>query len=130
MKTLGRIILLIVGGCLIGLAVPNIIDAVKVLNAAHWNLIVADSNVWSNFATLVVQGFSALFGLVAVVAFIRGKGSFWLFIFSLVMIAGVVWYFVMAYKAGTLGDWKNILKIASGFILPIGYFVGNILVRL
>lgn len=130
MRTLGRIILFIVGGVMIGFAVPSLINTINYMNSIGWNLTSSDPNLWPNFSLFLYQGFSGLCGLIAVLAALRGRGSFLLFLFSLILIGGVVWYFVSAYQAGTLGDWKAIVNTCLGFALPILYFIGNIFVRL
>lgn len=129
MKTIGRTILFIVGAIMIGLAIKPLIDSINYLNSVHWNLQSGDLIIISCFALFIFEALSALCGFVAFVAAIRGRGSFLLFLFSIILIGGVIWYFVSAHFAGILGDWKNILYTVFGFALPIGYFVGNVFVR-
>ena len=130
MRTAGRIILLVVGALLLYSGITSIISGVQTINAAGWSVaIFTDQTLLSAFIKIIVYGFDALMGLTAVFAGLKGHSFFWLTIFSLLMIAGVIVYFVQGYNAKTLGDWKNILNIVAGFALPILYFVGALLVR-
>jgi hypothetical protein len=130
MRTAGRIILLVVGALLLYSGITGVISGVTAINAVGWSVaIFTDQSLLSEFIKIIVYGFDALMGLTAVFAGLKGHSSFWLTIFSLLMIAGVIVYFVQGYKANTLGDWKNILNIVAGFALPICYFIGSLLVR-
>lgn len=129
MKTIGRIILLVVAIILIANAVQMIINNCNLLSQSGWGDFSSYPEKMLNLSAIVSQSVNALFGLVAIIAAIRGKSSFWLFIFSLVMIGGVIWYFISANNAGTLGDFKHILETIIGFALPISYFVGSIFIR-
>ena len=130
MKLIGRIILLFVGVLLIAGGVTSII--------ADWNAMVV-SGGWLDLAaypekiqiltSIIMQGINIIFGAVAILAFLRGRATFWLTIFSFIMIAGVVSFYVTSYRAGTLNDWQNILRIAAGFALPLAYFIGSIFIR-
>lgn len=129
MRTLGRIILLVVGVALIALAVPNIYSAVQALNETGWNDFASYPDKMQHLGVIIVQGFNAIIGFTAVFACFSGRASFWLTVFSIIMIGGVIWNFYNAYKAGTLGDVNVILQLASGFALPILYFIGSLFIR-
>lgn len=129
MKTIGRIMLLVVGIILIAMGIPSIIKNVNLLNAAGWDQFWADPVKMNYFLIFITSSANVLFGLDAVIVCLRGRGSFWLFIYTLIMIGGVIWYFVRAFKAGTLGDWKEILRTIFGFALPICYFLGSLFIR-
>lgn len=128
MKVIGRILLFLVGAILIVNAVPMIIENWNLLNQNGWGDFSSYPDKMVYLSAIVGQSINVLFGLVALIAALRGKSSFWLFIFSLIMIGGVIWYFISTKNAGTLGDFKNIVEIIIGFALPIGYFLGSLFI--
>ena len=129
MKKVGRIMLLVVGILLIVSSVPSIISNWKALNAAGWTDISSYPEKVTYLSLIISQGVSFIFGLTAIFAFIKGKASFWLSVFSLIMIAGVIFFFINANNAGLLSDWKYVLQAILGFSLPIAYFLGSIFIR-
>lgn len=126
MKTVGRIILLVVGVLLLVNSIPNIIQNWKALNAVGWEDITSYPDKMTCLSAIVMQGVNAFFGITALFGCITGRLGLWLTISSLIMIGTVIWFFVNAYKEGTIGDFQNIMQTLLGFILPIGYFVGSI----
>lgn len=130
MKTVGRILLFVVGAILIVNAIPMIVNNWNLLNQSGWGDFSSYPDKMLNLSAIISQSINALFGFVAIIAAIRGKSSFWLFIFSIIMIGGVIWYFISAKNAGALGDFQNIIETVIGFALPIGYFLGSVFVRL
>lgn len=122
MRTLGRIILLVVGGCMIGLAIPGVISDFKALTVNGW-----DFKYMFDHMELVSSFLSGCinisFGITAVFAALKGRSSFGLLTTTIVVIAPVIWSFYTNYQAGTLDTMKMIQSV-SGFILPVGYFLG------
>ena len=125
MKLIGRILLFLVGVILIANAVPMIIKNWNLLSQHGWGDFSSYPDKMVYLSAIVGQSINVLFGLVAIIAVLRGKSSFWLFVCSLIMIGGVIWYFISAKNAGILEDFKNIVEIIIGFALPIGYFLGS-----
>lgn len=132
MRTVGRIILLVVGVLLLYSGISSVISGVNAINAVGWSTAVfTDASLRNELIKIIVYGFDALVGLTAVLAGLKGHSSFWLTIFSLLMIAGVIYYFYDGYSNKTIdfSDWKAVLNIVAGFALPICYFLGALFVR-
>ncbi|MCQ2742932.1 MAG: hypothetical protein MJ239_06555 [Bacilli bacterium] len=129
MKTVGRIILIVVGIILLSVAIPSIIDSVKQINALGWGTVFSSDETRAHFAVFVSQTINALVGFAALFSGIRGKASFWLTFYSIFMIVGIVWYFVEATKRGDFTDPMTVLRAVAGFSMPIAYIIGSILVR-
>lgn len=125
-NVIARIILFVVGGLIILAAALEIIAAVKVLNdpaVGWWNFGNQDS---LNAMILILIGAAdAIIGLTAFFASLRGKRSFWLFIFALALMATPVYVVVTGVKNGTLtASWDQISRLILQFLTPILYFVG------
>lgn len=122
MRILGRIILFVVGAVMIGLAVPGVISDFKNLtvNGYDFKYMIDHMEYLSSFISGIVN---ISFGITAVFAALRGRSSFGLLTTTIVVIAPVIWSFYTNYKAGTLDTMKMIQSV-SGFILPVGYFLG------
>ena len=129
LRAIGRILLLVVGIALIAFAVPTLIEDYKLVstNGLDFNYILSHPELLSSLLSQLVN---LSFGVTAVFAALTGKSSIKLAFASIIMIAGVIWFYYSANQAGTLGDWKNILQTALGFALPIGYFIGTLILTL
>lgn len=128
MKIAGRIILAIVGAFLIIFAIPLIRDNWIILNKTGWIDFSSYPEKMLCLSVIVSQSINILFAFVAIVASIRGKCSFWLFVFSLIMICGVIWNLSSMIKAGELSDFNNVFKAIVRFSLPITYFIGSLFI--
>lgn len=127
MKILGRIILLIVGGCMIGFAIPTIIANVNNLQAASaewWNI----SKNWSYLWPIVSAGLNCLGGLIAIFGAIRGKKSLRLAIVAAILLVFPIVTLVTDINNGTTIDMARVWYYVSSFALPVGYFIGFLLV--
>lgn len=133
MRTVSNIIgriLLLGAAILIGVSVAiEMIAALGVLNdpaIGWWNW----GNQQGRAAMLVffLAILNAIVGLTALFAAIRGRRSFWLFVFALILMISPVYTIVTGVQAGTLtGTWEQIGKLILQFLIPIAYFVGCIL---
>ena len=125
-NVIARIILFVVGGLIILAAVLEIIAAVKVLNdpaVGWWNFGNQDS--LNAMILILIGALDAIIGLTAFFASLRGKRSFWLFIFALVLMATPVYVVVTGVQNGTLtASWDQIGRLILQFLTPILYFVG------
>lgn len=129
LNVFARILLFAAGALIIFGAVVEIIASVKTLNdpAVGWWQ-------WTNKTSLsamvvfILAIVNAIIGLTAFIAVFRGRRSFWLFLFSLILMVTPVYTIVTQVQAGTLtGTWEQIGKLILEFITPIMYFVGCLL---
>ena len=130
MKTLGRIILLIVSIVMTVTAVNSLIYHFNALNATGWDDVNSYPDKLSHLFAIILQFLSIFCALTAFIAFIRGKASFRLIIYAVVLMIPVVLFFINANKAGQLSDWRFIIEAVIGYSMPILYALGAILVML
>lgn len=128
MKTFGRILLLISGLILIGTSIPLIIYTFKQINELGWSDFTTIPTKAELLAKLILQGIYIPFGIAAIISGIRGKLSFKLVVYALVIIACIVFYIVIAIKAGKLWIPENIWQTIAGTVTTIGYILGTIFV--
>lgn len=133
MRTFSNVIariLLIAAGILIILgAVFEIIASVKALNdpaIGWWQWGKAESV--GAMLILLFAIINIIIGLTAFFAAIRGRRSFWLFLFAIILMITPVYNIVTRVQAGTLtGTWEQIGMLVLEFLTPIMYFVGTLL---
>ncbi len=128
-NVIARILLIAAGGLIIFGAILSIVSSVNAMNdpaIGWWN--------WGNqqsLSALILFGLgilNSIIGLTALFAAIRGRRSFWLFIFALVLMITPVYTIVTRVQAGTLtGTWDQIGQLLLQFLTPIMYFVGCLL---
>ena len=128
-NVIARILLIAAGGLIIFGAILSIVSSVNAMNdpaIGWWN--------WGNqqsLSALILLGLgilNSIIGLTALFAAIRGRRSFWLFIFALVLMITPVYTIVTRVQAGTLtGTWDQIGQLLLQFLTPIMYFVGCLL---
>lgn len=128
MKTIGRIILVVVGALLLAFSIPLIINSVNSLNASGWTDLTTYPDKMQLLMVIIAQGINALFGVVALVAALRGKRTFLLLLSTIILLITPVTSLVYGIQHGTMGDVKSILLYVEEFALPIAYFVGLLLV--
>lgn len=128
MKTIGRIILIVVGALLLIFSIPLIINAVNALNASGWTDLTAYPDKMQQLMIIIAQGVNALFGLVALIAALRGKRSFLLLLSAILLLITPVSSLIYGIQNNTLNDAHSILVYIEEFGLPIAYFVGLLLV--
>ncbi len=126
---IGRLLLLIAGVLMILAAVFEIIASINTLNSPDvgwWNW--GNQQAVSAFVLLVMAGLEGIAGLTAFFAALRGRRSFFLAVFSLLLIALPIYSIVTRVQAGTLtANWDQIWKLIVQFATPIMYFVGCLL---
>lgn len=123
---IGRIILLAVAACFIGFTIVPFINNIQALNAIGWNYNAEFGSLL--YAVFIVNGLTLLAAIPAAIAGLTGKGGFWLFLVSVVLIGGMVYLCILYAQNGLFADWQSILEVVKGFALPIAYVVGNILI--
>ena len=130
MKTFGRILLLIVSIVMVATAIPLIIYHWNALNATGWNDIANYPDKLSHLFSIIGKALYILCALVAFIAFIRGKASFRLILYAVILLIPAIIFFINANQAGQLSDWKVVADGIIGFIIPILYALGTIFVIL
>ena len=128
MRNLGRIILLVVAGLMIGFTIPTIITDINFFTNYGWDTAFTTSEGLMTFISLVACGITILLALPALFAAIRGKVGIWGFIIAVGLGALVVYNFITEANAGHLNDWNVIWNLILGFIYPILYVVGTLFV--
>ena len=125
MRLLGRLILLVVGCCLIGFSIPVVIQNYKDLTVNGWDFqyMFQHMELVSSFVSQIIN---ISFGLTALIAALFGRASFGLLFTSVILVGGVVWFFYTNHVAGTLTSDVIRLQLITSIVLPIGYFVGTI----
>ena len=128
-NVIGRLLLLAAGGLIIFAAVIEIIAAVNVLNDP--------ANGWFNFSSELSRNAMIVFliaiangiiGLTAFFAAIRGRRSFWLFIFALGLVVMPIYNTVIQVQAGEITwSWEIVGKLLLEYLTPVMYFVGCLL---
>jgi len=127
MKTIGRIILFIVGAILM---VWGVTALISVWNSffvpGWWNNIISGSFLSATFM-IILNGFIYIIvGLTALLSGIFGRRSFWLILFAVIAFILAILALVAAVKEN-IWDWRNVLNVTLGLLLPIGYFVGTMM---
>lgn len=127
MRLLGRILLIIAGVWILASAIPSLIFNIQNINAFGWQNLFANATGIAYFVVLVIQGIFALVGLGALYSGIRGRVGFITIFSSVIMIIGLVLYFIFMGNAGLLTGWQKILQAISMVACPILYVTGAIL---
>lgn len=122
----GRIILLAVGGCLVAFSIYPLINDIQALNAIGWNVTTSEGQFL--LIGFIINAVTILAAAPAIIAGLTGKGGFWLFLVSALLLAGMIYLVIVGAQAGALNSWEAILEIIKGFALPLAYIAGNILV--
>ena len=128
MKKVGRVLLIVVGIIMLVEAVPVIIDSVKQLSTMGWEEFFQNPSKLSIFATIIGQGINALFGLTALIAGIVKRKSMGLALCAIIMMIAPTVTVVTAIQGGRALDVNFWLVTTSGYVLPILYFIGFLLV--
>lgn len=128
MKLIGRIILIGVGIALLVMAVPVIMGQIPTLQQP-----VADINEFFQLKmpaimTVVGQGINVFAAVIAIVAALLGKKSFWLAVIAIIMIISPVYTLIVGIQNGTINGWQPILQYVGQFALPLLYFIGFLLI--
>ena len=129
MKTIGRIILVIVGAIMLVVSVPVIIVTANQLSESGvwWDPTTLPQK-WTLLVRIVGQGLNALAGLTALWGAIRGKKSFRLALFAIILLIPPIMSLIGDSNSGYDIDWTLWLLYGGSFALPIGYFIGFLLV--
>ena len=128
MKLIGRIILIAVGIALLAMSIPIIMGAVPTLQQqtsgiTEWLQVKLPAVI-----TIAGQGINVIAAILAIVAALLGKKSFWLAVFAIVMVISPIYTLVVGIQNGTINGWEPILQYIGQFGLPLLYFIGFLLV--
>lgn len=127
-NVLARLLLFAAGGLIILGAVLEIIASVNALNDPNigwWNW--ANPNGVAAMILFFLAILDAIIGLTAIFACIRGRRSFWLFLFAIFLMITPVYSVITLIQNGLwTGSWEQIGKLILEFITPIMYFLGTI----
>lgn len=129
MKLIGRILLLVTSLCLIAFSVVTIKNNVNMIGN-DWTNISSYPEKMSCLIAIICQIGNLIFGLTGIIACLKGKSTFLLKVFSLIILVNVVYSIISVYKGKSSLDIKDISKISVQFLLPICYFIGSIFIRM
>ena len=130
MKKFARILLLIVAIIMVSIAVPLIIYHWNELNALGWKDINKYPDKTAHLFAMIGYGMNALFAIAVLPAAIRGKCSFRLIIYAVMLTIPADMFFFNAKAAGLLSDWKFVVEAVIEYSLPLSYLLGTVLLFL
>lgn len=141
MKTLGRIILIVVGGLMIYSAIRGFmssIDGIKQIGG--WQALLKSlkdaslrQTTMQYLTNLLKSSGMIIVSASAIFAGIKGHGGFWFSIFSVVMLGLFIYDVVGKTKAGTFSGkdkWTHIWQLIIDSGTQIGYILGFIFLKL
>ena len=132
MKKLGKLILAIVGIAICVIYLPSFLEAVKQLNELGWPWVkfLTDVEVRALFSSFFSGCITMLFAASALLSALFGKRLLFMGLLTLIVLGVLIWQFVSRFQAGTLKTPWDWCQVALGFILPIGYVVGSLFIKL
>lgn len=129
MKTIGRILLLVVC-CLMGYsAVRTCIGCIDTFKANDWLNFENIGEMLRVGGTMLMQFVIMIFALSGIVAALKGHASLKFTLLSLILFINVVFTFVNAFRGGATLDFHTILDITLSCLCPILYVTGAFLIR-
>ena len=128
MKWVGRILLIVVGVAMLVIAVPAIKGAVEAMNTLGWNDVVSSSEKMGYIGTIVAQGVNAGFAITALVCALVGRRSSKLAFAAVIMMIAPIYTLVIGVQNHMIQTWQSAFLFVEEFALPIGYFIGMLLV--
>lgn len=130
MKFVGRIIMLAVAIGLFASNIPAMLQHINMLNASGWTDFQSYPDKLNALIGIISAGLWCLLGLFALIAAIRGKIGLLTFLICIVGIGIMVWFFVQGFQSGQFTGFDSILPYIPSMILPFGYFVGGVFLKL
>lgn len=129
MKTIGRILLLVVCGLMGYYAVTTSIDCINTIKGTEWFDFEKLGETLKVIGTLGMQFITMIFALAGIVAALKGRTSLKFTLLSLILFINIVITFVNAFGNGATFDFKMILDVTLSCLLPILYVTGSFLLR-
>lgn len=128
MKKVGRVLLLIVGIVMLAMAIPSIINLWQQFQTAgDWSNPFTWGEKWPIVPKLVGQALTALAGVLALGGALVGKKSHLLAMAAIILVIPPIISLVGDINSGAFVDWTMTFWYIGTFILPVGYFVGFLL---
>ena len=124
LHTIGRIFLLVAGILFICRGVAVISQSVNNLNALGWQNAFKDWALAREAIELIGGVLNILVATVALFGFLRGKKSFKLALFAILLIIPPTLTIVSATQSGAVFDWDFAWKVISAYSLSLLYFLG------
>lgn len=122
--------MLVAGIILLASAIPTILSTVNQINELGWTDFSTIPEKAELLVKLILQGIYIPFGITALIGAIRGKLSFKLFVYALIIVIAIIFYIVISVKIGKISEFSNIIQIILGIGVPIMYVLGTIFVTL
>lgn len=141
MKTLGRIILLVVGGLMIYSAIKGLISSIDgIKSLGGWQALLQTlkdasrrGQTLQHLTNLLKSSGLIIVSASAIFAGIKGQGGFWFTIFSVVILGLFIYDVVGKTKAGVFSDkdkWNHIGQLIVDSGTQIGYILGFVFLKL
>lgn len=127
MRFAGRIIMLLIGAFMLFCGVTYIINFTKNVGNFEWNGLANFVETLPNYLLLAKGIILSVFGISALLSFIKGKGSFRYFIYSVIIIGLAVFSIIRSSSDGSFDFTK---MLSTSLIIPIGYTLGSVLLFL
>lgn len=127
MRTLGAILLLISGICLIGYNIYSFYTAIITAQSIGFGVI--DELQRNNLILMIYSGVCVLAGVGGILAAIRRRSNFIVSFFGFIIFALILIYLISAWISGTIGNTQTIINLCIGFALPLAYLAGSFLVK-
>ena len=124
----GRILLAASAALLLAWGIPSIIScAVGLTEANGWWQFAVASNL-RLFLILCFEALACIGGVIAIMAAVVGKRSFWLAFFAILMLILPTYTVITGIIDGTLSwEWLVLWPLLRQFSAPVLYFVGFML---
>ena len=130
MKTIGRIILLVVCGFMGYTAVKTSMGCFDAFKTNNWLEIGSYGEMIKVVGTFLMQLVTLVFALSGIVAALKGRASLKFTLLSLILFLNIVFTFVNAFGSGATFDFAKVLDITLSCLCPILYVTGAFLIRL
>lgn len=128
MRTIGRIILLIVAIAILSTAIPGLISDIQNLNRLGWDNLFLDAEKNAYFWRMMGHGLNCFTGLIAFLGFLRGRKSVLLALIAVIMLIAPVTTMMMFINGGVAITGLLLWGYVVDFALPIFFFLGFLLV--
>lgn len=130
MRTLGRIILFVVGAAAICFSVSFIKNSWDEMSKLGWEEFYKSPEKIVHIVSIVVNAITVLFGLGSILCAFRRKMSFKWLLFSLIVVGAGIYNIVTYNIVPDFHNTQDLIMVTTSFIIPIGYIVGCILIAI
>ena len=124
MRTVGRIICLIVAIAAVAMGIPIFIEALNGLNASGWNDLAAYPEKVAYLSGFFTGIGYFLLALSALLATTTGHAGFIKLVIGLIVLGVAGWNIYSKISNGEVQGFWPIMQMIGNFAVPIGYGIG------